>query len=91
MYTNIIDTMSNSKIGLRSRLAKIEAIAMIIVVLCIFALSCGYATASSSIEDVIVRFIVNATPVLFPPTRVSLQLCIDYGKRLLSSLQIVKK
>ncbi|CAL1685006.1 unnamed protein product [Lasius platythorax] len=52
---------------------------MIIVVLCIFALSRGHdAIASSHIEDVIVRFIVNATPVLFPPTRVSLQLCIDY-------------
>ncbi|XP_070154756.1 probable glutamate receptor isoform X2 [Polyergus mexicanus] len=51
---------------------------MIIVVLCILVLSRGHeAIASSRIEDVIVRFIVNGTPILFPPTRLFLQVCID--------------
>ncbi|KAM0733241.1 hypothetical protein ACS0PU_012790 [Formica fusca] len=54
---------------------------MIIVVLYILVLSCGHeAIASSRIEDVIVRFIVDGTPILFPPTKLFLQLCIDYGK-----------
>ncbi|XP_025995968.2 glutamate receptor ionotropic, delta-1 isoform X2 [Solenopsis invicta] len=64
---------------------------MILTVLCILALSLSNdVTASFRVEDVIVRFIVNATPVLFPPSRVSLQLCINYDdtiklSRILSS------
>ncbi|XP_071629010.1 ionotropic receptor 75a-like isoform X1 [Temnothorax longispinosus] len=52
---------------------------MILFVLCILALSLGIdVIASPRVDDVIVRFIVNATPILFPPARVSLQLCTSY-------------
>ncbi|KAG5343575.1 GLRK protein, partial [Acromyrmex charruanus] len=53
---------------------------MILVILYILALSLDNdVIASFRIDDVIVRFIVNATPALFPPSRISLQLCINYG------------
>ncbi|XP_011700362.1 PREDICTED: glutamate receptor ionotropic, delta-1-like [Wasmannia auropunctata] len=64
---------------------------MILVVLWILALSLGNdVIASFRVDDVIVRFIVNATPTLFPPSRVSLQLCISHDittklSRILSS------
>ncbi|XP_070162358.1 uncharacterized protein [Polyergus mexicanus] len=56
-----------------------KAIGMILVVLFTLAFSLDRdVIASSRVDDVIVRFIVNATPVLFPPSRLSLQLCIGY-------------
>ncbi|KAL6448314.1 hypothetical protein ACFW04_000338 [Cataglyphis niger] len=52
---------------------------MILIVLFSLAFSFGRdVIASSRVDDVIVRFIINATPVLFPPSRLSLQLCIGY-------------
>ncbi|XP_011343122.1 glutamate receptor ionotropic, delta-2 isoform X3 [Ooceraea biroi] len=52
---------------------------MIFIVLCIFAFLLGDdVTASSHVDDLIAKFLVDATPVLFPPSRISLQLCIDY-------------
>jgi len=55
---------------------------MYLAILCIFALSLGdNATAfSHRIDDVILKFIVDATPTLFPPLRISMYLCSDYGK-----------
>lgn len=77
--------IDNSKENLSSRSTERGANAMIFVVLCILILSRGHdAMASSRIEDVIVRFIVDGTPILFPPTKLFLQLCIDYGKTFLS-------
>jgi len=61
--------------------AKTNAIGMILITPCILALSLGNAViASFRVDDVIVGFIVNATPALFPPLRISLQLCINHGK-----------
>ncbi|XP_032690856.1 protein PTHB1-like [Odontomachus brunneus] len=53
---------------------------MLLLVLCILAMPCeNHSTRSSCrVDDVILEFIVNATPVLFPPSRISLYLCIDY-------------
>ncbi|XP_072743848.1 uncharacterized protein [Anoplolepis gracilipes] len=52
---------------------------MILAVLFSLVFSLGRdVTASPRVDEVIVRFIVNATPVLFAPSRLSLQLCIDY-------------
>ncbi|XP_028045567.1 probable glutamate receptor [Monomorium pharaonis] len=64
---------------------------MMLVVLYVLALSLGNdVIALFRVEDSIVRFIVNVTPALFPPSRVSLQLCINYDdtiklSRILSS------
>lgn len=57
-------------------------IAIRMIFLYVFVLmSLALGSASSlNVDDVIVRFIVNATPILFPPLRTSLQLCIGYGK-----------
>jgi len=67
--------------NLRSRSAETSAIGMILIVLCILALSLGNVViASFHVDDIIVRFIVNATPALFPPSRLFLQTCISYGK-----------
>jgi len=64
-----------------SQLVETSAVRMILIILCILVLSLGNdVIASFRVDDVIVRFIVNATPTLFPPSRVSLHLCINYGK-----------
>jgi len=61
--------------------AETNVIRMILVILCILVLSLGNdVTASFRVDDVLIRFIVNATPVLFSPSRVFLQLCTNYGK-----------
>ncbi|GAB1861161.1 Glutamate receptor, ionotropic kainate 5 [Camponotus japonicus] len=65
--------------NLCSCLEETKVIEMILVVLFSIAFSLGRdVNASSRVDDIIVRFIVNATPVLFPPSRLSLQLCIGY-------------
>lgn len=77
----MIDTIDDpAGLSRRSRLTRALRM-MFLFALCTIALSLGdHAIASSRVDDVIVRFIVNATPVLFPPSRVSLQLCISDGK-----------
>ncbi|CAL1685009.1 unnamed protein product [Lasius platythorax] len=68
---------------------------MILVVPFFLAFSLGRnVIASSRVDDVIVKFIVNATPVLFPPSRLTLQLCIGYDdtiklSRILSRNQLM--
>ncbi|XP_025161208.1 uncharacterized protein LOC105192153 [Harpegnathos saltator] len=53
---------------------------LLLLILCILAMSRGNDSSASSrrVDNVILKFIVNATPVLFPPSRISLHLCIDY-------------
>jgi len=54
---------------------------MILIILCILALSLNdHVTATSRVDDLVARFLVDATPLLFPPSRISLQTCIDHGK-----------
>lgn len=65
---------------LRSRSVETSAIGMVLVVLCILLLSFGNNVIASRVDDVIVRFILNATPAFYPPSRISLQLCTSYGK-----------
>ncbi|KAG5316779.1 GRID2 protein, partial [Acromyrmex insinuator] len=63
---------------------------MILVVLCILVLSLGNdVTASFRVDDVLIRFIVNATPALFSPSRVFLQLCTSYGKIFIFMISII--
>lgn len=80
-YANMYSISSTISTNLCSCLEETKVIEMILVVLFSIAFSLGRdVNASSRVDDIIVRFIVNATPVLFPPSRLSLQLCIGYGK-----------
>lgn len=68
-----------------SRSAETKPFRMILFILCVILESVfgdNAITLASRIDDndVIVRFIVGTTPVLFSPSRISLQLCIDNGK-----------
>ncbi|XP_011862464.1 PREDICTED: glutamate receptor ionotropic, kainate 5-like isoform X2 [Vollenhovia emeryi] len=50
---------------------------MLFVILCIFAISLNTAY-SRRMDDVILQFLVDATPVLLSPLRISLHTCIGY-------------
>lgn len=80
-YVNTYLTSTTISTNLCSCLKETKAIEMILVVLFSLAfLLSRDVNASSRVDDIIVKFIVNATPILFPPLRLSLQLCIGYGK-----------
>ncbi|XP_026823749.1 glutamate receptor U1 isoform X2 [Ooceraea biroi] len=63
---------------------------MLLAILCILALllSDNTIVCSHRIDDIILKFIVNATPVLFPPSRISVHLCIDYEDTIRLSKQM---
>lgn len=69
-----------SKGSICNRSANTKAIRMYFtIVLCVLAISLD-TTFSHPIDDVILQFIANATPILFSPSRISLHTCINYGK-----------
>lgn len=57
---------------------------MFLMILWLFALSQNNETAATPrhVDDVILKFITDASPVLFPPPRILLHSCIDHGKTL---------
>jgi len=62
---------------------------MILIVLCILALSLNdHVSATSRVDDLVARFLIDATPFLFPPSRISLQMCIDHGKIFILVIQL---
>lgn len=55
---------------------------MYFIIWCMFALLHNNDAIASSrwIDNVILKFIIDGTPILFPPLRISLHLCTNYGK-----------
>lgn len=75
--SNIISKKSLRNCWMDTRVAR-----MFPIVLFFFALSFDISLIAFShqIDDVILKFIIDIQPILFPPSRVPLHLCVSYGK-----------
>lgn len=80
----IDNTIDDATAGSRAAVARRTRKMLLLLLLCVLALPHDATRAPSSspgrVDDAVLKFLVDATPALFPPSRIFLHSCVGHGK-----------